>query len=994
MWLLKNKNRSSQLWRALIGLCCLFCLIATDSTWATTSVIEPVTKPQSQRILDLKQGITLVVNRNKVLTKKHQQLQAELPETVEKSMLWQADLDVTNAELNVHSAEIALQRSSTDMETINLSIRDLEQLLATSNLDPDKLAFDLKEAKNVRSQQQSYHHILKRYRHALLQLLATQKSWQTALNKAWEQKQQRQREHTHKQKIKKLIAERSLWSERLKQRRAQALKEVGGEAVTSGRPQILSDIEMLQAEEKAQLLSQQITVLEIKDLYSRLSLRQEEAKDNVLLVLSLSNNIEHLIDSVKSSQKQTLSKLELLRQYQTTLRKNHESVRISEEQWQADDQLLQGLLAEYQLQSEQQQRLVKELQQLKFSLTEGKQALGYRQPLPKTAQQWQVLATSLAYVPTMVGERLREEWLQAKNGLSESTVWQILALVGAQFLLLLACVWGWRMLRKTMQTKEDNTTSFIARLSRFSADSLARNIVIFSLLWLLGSLGLMLLVTGATLTTILWLVVILLIFKFSINTARIILVENLVDVSGKDVRLFQLIRGTFVIGGILTALLMMTHQLTLPINVAGTIDRLYMVILLLISYPPLRHAAVVNQLLAPYGSGRPYLHKVISISVYLIPAAFFSNAIIGLMGYINLAWYIGVAEGKILMLACLWLAGKGLLDDLLNATSELLIRRVSNGWLLTQAVLVPIHLLLVVLLWVAIISCGFILFGVTIESQLEFLLKHVFATTLFTMGEVAITSRNLLEFVVVLSVVIWASKWSREFSYRWLYNGVKDSGVRDSLSMFTQYALIVIGFFAILAVLGIDLTTITVVAAAFSIGIAFGVRDIVNNVLSGLLLLIERPIRKGDWISVMDFEGEVTHIGLRAVTILTGDNREVIVPNTETMIKPFTNWTRCDSVVREELVIPVAFYDNPESVCDIVTDATSAVAGILQQPKVEALLKDINNGLLQIKLRYHVDMRVCPSRSGVKSKVIKAIWQALTQAGIALPVPQHGVKVR
>src|SRR3990167_11528595 len=106
------------------------------------------------------------------------------------------------------------------------------------------------------------------------------------------------------------------------------------------------------------------------------------------------------------------------------------------------------------------------------------------------------------------------------------------------------------------------------------------------------------------------------------------------------------------------------------------------------------------------------------------------------------------------------------------------------------------------------------------------------------------------------------------------------------------------GIFFSLRVLGIDLGALTTIAAAFAFGIGLGLRDLANNFASGFLILLERPIRVGDIVSIENTEGKVMHIGSRAVTIRTWDNADLVVPNTEIFNKSFTNWTFKDNVVR------------------------------------------------------------------------------------------------
>ena len=135
--------------------------------------------------------------------------------------------------------------------------------------------------------------------------------------------------------------------------------------------------------------------------------------------------------------------------------------------------------------------------------------------------------------------------------------------------------------------------------------------------------------------------------------------------------------------------------------------------------------------------------------------------------------------------------------------------------------------------------------------------------------------------------------------------------MRNSLSVFTQYLVIVIGFFFSFRMLGFDFTGLSLVLGGLAVGMGFGLRDFANNIIGGLMLLIERPVREGDLITLGDYEGRVAHIGIRAMRICSWDNMEVLIPNAETFNKPFTNWTHQDSIVRT--VIPLKSKPNRRS---------------------------------------------------------------------------------
>jgi potassium-dependent mechanosensitive channel len=256
------------------------------------------------------------------------------------------------------------------------------------------------------------------------------------------------------------------------------------------------------------------------------------------------------------------------------------------------------------------------------------------------------------------------------------------------------------------------------------------------------------------------------------------------------------------------------------------------------------------------------------------------------------------------------------------------------------------------------------------------------------------TPLSIIELGLVVSFFFWAARWIREFVYRLLSARMLDMGLRNSIAIFSQYAMIVAGVFICLNVLGIDLKTLTFVATAFSIGIGFGLRDLFNNFACGFLLLIERPLRVGDTVTIGGYEGDVMHIGGRAVTIRTWDYTDVLVPNAEIFSKSFMNWTARDSVVRTLISLKTNRDVQPPMIQKIIYDVLGQHKNVLSDPAPEVLLKEINDSLFEFEVRYFINLRQVRSRIVFRSEVLTAIWQAFEENGIKAPHPQHEILLK
>ena len=144
----------------------------------------------------------------------------------------------------------------------------------------------------------------------------------------------------------------------------------------------------------------------------------------------------------------------------------------------------------------------------------------------------------------------------------------------------------------------------------------------------------------------------------------------------------------------------------------------------------------------------------------------------------------------------------------------------------------------------------------------------------------------------------------------------------------------------------------------------------------------------------MPLEGEVTHIGSRAVTVRTWDHMELVVPNTEIFNKTFTNWTAKDNTVRSVVPIKISRYDNPHAVKTIIQDVFSTHKDVLNDPMPEVYLKDMSDTLMEFELRFFVNIRLVKSRICVISDVLITIWDAFAAHGIKPPYPQNEIFLR
>jgi potassium efflux system protein len=217
-------------------------------------------------------------------------------------------------------------------------------------------------------------------------------------------------------------------------------------------------------------------------------------------------------------------------------------------------------------------------------------------------------------------------------------------------------------------------------------------------------------------------------------------------------------------------------------------------------------------------------------------------------------------------------------------------------------------------------------------------------------------------------------------------------GVPFSISTLTRYLLVTVGVVLAMMAMGLDLTKASLLTGAVGVGIGFGLQGIVNNFLSGLILLVERPISVGDTIQTEEIWGEVKRIGVRSSTVRTFQGAEVIVPNADLISKDVTNWTLSDHRRRLEIDVGVAYGSDPERVVRLLEAAAQEVKDVLGNPPAWAWFTGFGDSSLNFRLQAWIDSydRGNAAQSALRVEILKK----LNQNGIAIPFPQRDINIR
>lgn len=212
-------------------------------------------------------------------------------------------------------------------------------------------------------------------------------------------------------------------------------------------------------------------------------------------------------------------------------------------------------------------------------------------------------------------------------------------------------------------------------------------------------------------------------------------------------------------------------------------------------------------------------------------------------------------------------------------------------------------------------------------------------------GNVTLSLADLVIAILTFMIGVWITRFVQGILEHRVFPGTQlDLGVRNSLRSGLGYiGVIIAGAFAIL-VLGIDLSNLALVAGALSVGIGFGLQNIINNFVSGLILLIERPVKVGDWISVGGNEGVIKRINVRSTELITDARASVLVPNADFLGVSVTNWTHKDLGGRLHLTFSLPEDLGAEGGRDLLIACAKAHPKVLSDPPIKVLLLDIGGG--------------------------------------------------
>jgi len=268
----------------------------------------------------------------------------------------------------------------------------------------------------------------------------------------------------------------------------------------------------------------------------------------------------------------------------------------------------------------------------------------------------------------------------------------------------------------------------------------------------------------------------------------------------------------------------------------------------------------------------------------------------------------------------------------------------------------------------------------------------IFINKPLQVGEISISLGNIMAFFIIIQLSVWISQFIRYFLDKEVYPRTSiNKGIASTFSLMIRYTFIVIGFVLALAGAGLEYSKIAIGMGALGIGIGFGLQNIVNNFMSGIILAIERPIKIGDIVKVGEIEGEVKDIGLRASQIKTWDGADVIVPNGSLISEKLINWTLNDRNRRLEIEVKLDLESDVLAASKIILKAANETPKLLKIPKPSINFEGLKDGAAVIKVYAWINNYSDSFTIGTSFKIV--LYHALVSNGFKLANPILDVNV-
>ncbi len=379
--------------------------------------------------------------------------------------------------------------------------------------------------------------------------------------------------------------------------------------------------------------------------------------------------------------------------------------------------------------------------------------------------------------------------------------------------------------------------------------------------------------------------------------------------------------------------------------------------------------------------------RSLSFRINIVTAVLmFGTLGVGFLGYPNLSAYILNRYIASAILFGLFLVVKNFLEGLI--TRIFVVGLWGKTFHARRSLLIKINFILSVLvnpiLIVFLIFALLNLWGLSSEFLIHVAKKILFG---FSIGGIRISLVAIIFAVLVFIVSYSLVKMFRSHLMQNAFTRLEvDEGIRHSLDSFVNFIGIVLSLLLAIMAMGGDLTNLTVIAGALSVGIGFGLQNVINNFVSGIIILFERPFKVGDWVNISGEEGKIKQINIRSTELETFKKTSVIVPNATLLSSSVINMTHGNNWTRVNLSVGVAYGTDVEKVRDILIECAKANPKVLKRPEPYVVFQNFGSSSLDFDLRCYSD-NIWEGWS-IPSELRYAIYKRFNEEGIEIPFQQ------
>ena len=281
--------------------------------------------------------------------------------------------------------------------------------------------------------------------------------------------------------------------------------------------------------------------------------------------------------------------------------------------------------------------------------------------------------------------------------------------------------------------------------------------------------------------------------------------------------------------------------------------------------------------------------------------------------------------------------------------------------------------------------------------ELKELIKSIFelfTQSLFKLGDNDVSLGKILYLLLAFFLLTFLARRLKRFLVeKILINTSMEAGARATVGTVTKFLFIVIGAIVIVQTAGIDMSALTLIAGALGVGIGFGLQNITDNFISGVIILFEKPIKVGDRIDVGDVQGNVMSISFRATQILTNDNISIIVPNSEFISSRVINWSHNDRNIRFRIPVGVSYNEDPEMIKKILMEVADKNPHVLKKPEPTVLFDEYGDSSLNFILAVWTATHTDRPRV-LKSELYFEIFKEFKKHNVEIPFPQRDIHIK